>query len=142
MTNRIYIFLLFGSILTFIYIIKKIINHKMQIRDAVHWILWTFFLIIISIFPQVVAFFSYIFGIKEDVHTIFLIIMAYLYIMLFIQGSKISKQSEKIKELTQELALFSKENEEKWDDLTMWRFFEWRLQLQEQDMLDYQMRYY
>lgn len=85
----------------------------MQIRDAVHWILWTFFLIIISIFPQVVAFFSYIFGIKEDVHTIFLIIMAYLYIMLFIQGSKISKQSEKIKELTQELALFSKENEEK-----------------------------
>ena len=113
MENRIYIFLLLGSILTFIYIIKKIINHKMQIRDAVQWILWTFFLIIISIFPKIVTFFSYILGIQDNVHTIFLIVIAYLYIMLFLHSSKISKQSEKIKELTQELALFKKENAEK-----------------------------
>ena len=113
MENRIYIFLLLGSILTFIYIIKKIINHKMQIRDAVQWILWTFFLIIISIFPKIITFISYILGIQDNVHTIFLIIIAYLYIMLFLNSSKISKQSEKIKELTQELALFKKENVEK-----------------------------
>ena len=113
MENRIYIFLLLGSILTFIYIIKKIINHKMQIRDAVQWILWTFFLIIISIFPKIITFISYILGIQDNVHTIFLIIIAYLYIMLFLHSSKISKQSEKIKELTQELALFKKENAEK-----------------------------
>lgn len=113
MENRIYIFLLLGSILTFIYIIKKIINHKMQIRDAVQWILWTFFLIIISIFPKIITFISYILGIQDNVHTIFLIIIAYLYIMLFLHSSKISKQSEKIKELTQELALFKKENVEK-----------------------------
>ena len=108
MENRIYIFLLLGSILTFIYIIKKIINHKMQIRDAVQWILWTFFLIIISIFPKIITFISYILGIQDNVHTIFLIIIAYLYIMLFLHSSKISKQSEKIKELTQDLALFKK----------------------------------
>ena len=113
MENRIYIFLLLGSILTFIYIIKKIINHKMQIRDAVQWILWTFFLIVISIFPKIITFCSYILGIQDNVHTIFLIVIAYLYIMLFLHSSKISKQSEKIKELTQELALFKKENAEK-----------------------------
>ena len=85
----------------------------MQIRDAVQWILWTFFLIIISIFPKIITFISYILGIQDNVHTIFLIIIAYLYIMLFLHSSKISKQSEKIKELTQELALFKKENVEK-----------------------------
>lgn len=111
--NKIYILLLLGSVITFTYIIRQVINHKMQIRDAVQWILWTFFLIIISMFPQIITFISLFLGIKEDVHTIFLIIIAYLYIILFLHSSKISKQSEKIKELTQELALYSKEKFEK-----------------------------
>lgn len=113
MENRIFIILFIGSALTFIYIIQKIITHKMQIRDAVQWILWTFFLIFILIFPQTITYISKFIGIQEDVHTIFLIIMAYLYLMLFIHSSKISKQSEKIKELTQEIALLTKERHKK-----------------------------
>ena len=109
MNSRLFLFLFIGSVFTFIYIIKKIINNKMQIRDSVNWIIWTFFMIVICLFPNIISFLSKILGIKEDSNTVFLIIITYLYIISFLNSCKLSKQSEKIKELTQELALFQKE---------------------------------
>lgn len=80
----------------------------MQIRDSIKWILWTLFLIIIASFPKLLPIISQVLGIYDDTNTIFLIVVAFIYIVTFLINSKVSKQSEKIKELTQELALLSK----------------------------------
>lgn len=108
MTNRLYILLILGSLLTFFFIITKIRKSHMQIRDSIKWIIWTLFLILIASFPRFLPNISNILGIYDDTNTIFLIVVAFIYIVCFLMNSKISQQSEKIKELTQEIALFSK----------------------------------
>ena len=87
----------------------------MQIRDSIKWILWTLFLIILASFPNLLPMISQLLGIYDDTNTIFLIVIAFIYIVTFLINSKVSKQSEKIKELTQELGLLAQkiENEQK-----------------------------
>ena len=48
------------SILTIIYIIRKIRKHKLNIDDSIVWIIWSIILLILSIFPKISIFFAYL----------------------------------------------------------------------------------
>ena len=46
-------FFIVASIITFVFVIKKIQKHGLDIADAITWILWALLLLVISIFPQI-----------------------------------------------------------------------------------------
>lgn len=97
--------MILASLFTFIFIIFKIRKNGLNIDDSIIWILWSFVLLILSIFPQIANFFSGKLGFMSTSNFIFAVFIFFLYILLFIQVIQISKIKEKQKELIQKLSI-------------------------------------
>ena len=111
MSFKLQLVFIFASLITFLFVIKKIQKHRLNIDDAIIWILWSIGLLIISIFPQIPGWISKKLGFMSTSNFIFCVFILFLYIMLFTQTAQISKLKEKQKELIQKLSI--KEYEEK-----------------------------
>lgn len=98
-------FFIIASAITFLFVIKKIQKHGLDIDDAIIWILWAILLLIISIFPQIPTWISNELGFMSPSNFIFCLFIFFLYIMLFNQNAQISKLKEKQKELIQKLSI-------------------------------------
>lgn len=104
------------SVITFMVIVRKIRNAKVQIENSLFWIVFAVGLLILSFFPQIAIFAAQLLGIQAPVNFIFLFFIFVLLLHQFFNSIKISQLENKVKELTQELAvreLSKKENEEK-----------------------------
>lgn len=106
------IVLIIASLLTTIYIMKKIRNSKAQIEDSIFWILFALMLIVISIFPQIPSAISRLLGIAAPVNFLFLFMIFVLLVKIFSMSLKISALETRLRNLTQEIAIRSKEEEE------------------------------
>ena len=111
MSFKLQLVFIFASLITFLFVIKKIQKHRLNIDDAIIWILWSIGLLIISIFPQIPGWISKKLGFMSTSNFIFCVFILFLYIMLFTQTAQISKLKEKQKELIQKLSI--KEYKEK-----------------------------
>ena len=111
MSFKLQLVFIFASLITFLFVIKKIKKHGLNIDDAIIWILWSIGLLIISIFPQIPGWISKKLGFMSTSNFIFCVFILFLYIMLFTQTAQISKLKEKQKELIQKLSI--KEYKEK-----------------------------
>ncbi|MDY5232856.1 MAG: DUF2304 domain-containing protein [Faecalicoccus sp.] len=100
-----------ASILTIIYIIRKIRKHGLNIDDSIVWIVWAIVLLIFSLFPGISDFASEKLGFMSTSNFIFSLFIFFLYIMLFSQTIQISRLKEKQKDLIQKLSI--KEYEER-----------------------------
>ena len=96
---------IFASILTFVFVIKKIQKHGLNIDDAILWILWSILLLVVSLFPQIPTWISEQLGFISTSNFIFCIFILFLYVMLFTQTAEISKLKEKQKQLIQKLSI-------------------------------------
>ncbi len=104
------------SIVTFVIIVKKIRNSKVQIETSLFWIVFAAGLLLLSFFPELAFLATNLLGIQAPVNFIFLFFIFILLIHQFFNSIKISELENKLKELTQELAireLTSKEEKEK-----------------------------
>lgn len=106
------IVLIAGSILTTVYIMKKIRNSKAQIEDAIFWIMLSLALIVISIFPAIPIQISKMLGMAAPVNFLFLFMIFVLLVKIFSMSLRISTLDQKIKDLTQEIAIRNKETDE------------------------------
>ena len=111
MSFKLQLVFILASLINFLFVIKKIQKHGLNIDDAIIWILWSIGLLIISIFPQIPGWISRELGFMSTSNFIFCAFIFFLYIMLFTQTAQISKLKEKQKELIQKLSI--KEYEEK-----------------------------
>ena len=105
MSNGLRIFLFVIAILIFEFIVRKIRKSKLKIEYALFWIISSFMLLIISIFPQIAFFFTEICGIKSPSNFIFLISFIILFVHNFVLTIKLSKLDDMINSLTEELAV-------------------------------------
>lgn len=102
---KLQMFFIIASILTFIFVIKKIQKHGLNIDDAIVWILWSIVLLIVSVFPSIPTWISKELGFMSTSNFIFCLFIFFLYVMLFNQTTQISKLKEKQKELIQKLSI-------------------------------------
>ena len=112
------LFFIIISILTIIYIIRKIRKHKLNIDDSIVWIIWSIILLILSIFPKISIFFAKQMGFQSTSNFILCLFVFVSYIMLFFQNIKISELKEKNKEIIQKTSIYvynkrNNENKEK-----------------------------
>ena len=109
MTPVFRIILIVVSILSTWYILKKIRQSKLQIEYAIFWIIFSGVLVIISLFPWLVSLFTRLLGMQLPVNFVFMVFIFILLVKLFIMTIELSTLENKVKDLTQELALAEKE---------------------------------
>ena len=103
------VILIVVSLLTTFYILKKIRQSKLQIEYAIFWILFAGVLIVFSLFPWLVSMFTRLIGMQLPVNFIFMFFIFVLLVKMFLMTIELSALENKVKDLTQELALEEKE---------------------------------
>ena len=117
MTPVFRILLIVVSLFTTYYILKRIRQSKLQIEYAIFWILFSGVLIVFSLFPWLVSMFTRMIGMQLPVNFIFLLFIFVLMVKLFFMTIELSSPENKVKDLTQELALEEKEHRDEQKEL-------------------------
>lgn len=97
--------LIFVSLLTTYYMLKKIRQSKVQIEDSIFWIVFSSLLLIFSVFPSLADYCTQLLGIYSTVNFIFLFVIFVLIIKLFLMTVRVSQMDNKMRELTQKIAI-------------------------------------
>ena len=107
------------SLLTLIFIAKRVRSSKVKLEDSIFWFCFAVLLLLVSIFPQVFYVLSDLVGTMAPVNFVFLFFIFILLIQSFNLTMRVSQADTKIRELTQQLAIEKFErraNDEKNDD--------------------------
>lgn len=99
------IILIIVSVFTFLYVMRRINKSQMQIADSIYWIFFSFVLVLLSIFPQIVDLIKDLLGIASAVNCIFLVIIFFLIMKIFGMSIKVSQLENKLLGLTQRYAI-------------------------------------
>lgn len=94
-------------------IILSVNKKKMCIRYSLVWIFVSLLIITIAMFPGIVFWFCKILGIETPSNLVYLFGILVLLMITFMQTGILSKQSEKIKFLTQMISIKQYEEEVK-----------------------------
>ena len=112
MTLTLRALLIIVSILATTGVIGRIRKAKMQIEDAVFWVLFSFLLILLAVIPRVLYFFTELLGMQSPANLLFLVIIGLLLMKVFSMSIKMSLLEEKLKTLAQNEALEKLERNE------------------------------
>lgn len=105
MTLTLRIVLILVSLLTLLFVMRKVRSSKIKLEDSMIWILFSGALLILSIFPGVFDFFAELAGVYSTVNFVFLFFIFVLLVLCFNLHMRVSQADTKIKELTQLLAI-------------------------------------
>ena len=106
------VLLIFGAVLMTYFIMKKIRQSKLQIEYAIFWIIFSVVLLIFSLFPFLVAMMTRAIGMELPVNFIFLFFILILILKAFFQTIETSALENKVRNLTQRLAIEEKDRQE------------------------------
>ena len=109
--------LVFGAILMTYFILKKIRQSKLQIEYANFWIIFSGVLLVFSLFPFLVALVTRMIGMELPVNFIFLLFILILILKAFFQTIETSALENKVRNLTQRLAIEEKERQEELSEM-------------------------
>lgn len=107
MTLTLRIVLIVASIFVVFYTIRKIRKSQLNIDDSVFWIGFSVMLLIMSIFPQVVTFFTQLLGIASPVNLVFLFVIFLIIIKLFKLAIDLSITKHRLNHLIQRIAIIN-----------------------------------
>lgn len=99
------IILIIASCLTMFFMMRKIRQSKVQIEDTIFWVIFSFVLLIVSIFPGIADILTKLLGIYSTVNFVFLLVIFILLIKLFLMTIKVSQLETKLRELIQKIAI-------------------------------------
>ena len=105
MTLALRITLIIVSLITLIFIAKKIRSSKVKLEDSIFWICFAALIFLFSLFPQVFYALSSAVGTYAPANFVFLFFIFVLLIQSFNLSMRISQADTRIKELTQQLAI-------------------------------------
>ena len=90
----------------------RIRKAKMQIEDAVFWVLFSLLLLFLSLVPRALYFFTELLGMQSPANLLFLVVIGLLFLKVFSLSVKLSLLEEKLKTLAQNEALSAMEKTE------------------------------
>jgi hypothetical protein len=109
MDNRIQILAIIGSISLLIFIIILIRQHRLKEEYSLLWLFFTVFFIIFSVWRNGLEWISDLMGIAYPPAALFLILIMALFVIMIEFSLIISKQSERIKSIGQNIGLMKQE---------------------------------
>lgn len=111
MTLRLQVILFLVSIAALYFIFKLIANGVLQLKYSILWLVIGMVFTIMAIFPKILDVISEALGVVTPVNALFLIGYIFLIALIFSLTMAVSKYSDKVRELVQQIALLKKEIE-------------------------------
>lgn len=105
MTDVLRISLIVVSLLTLIFIFRKVRSSKVKLEDSIFWFVFAVALFVLSLFPGIFYILSEFAGTYAPVNFVFLSFIFILLIQSFNLSMRVSQADTRIKELTQQLAI-------------------------------------
>lgn len=105
MTTLLRIALILCSAIMLLYVGHKIRIAQLRIEHGIVWVLVSVGLVIIAIWPQIIYRIGSVFGIMSPVNLVYLIVIAFLLLVVFHNSIRISMLESRVTQLTQEIAL-------------------------------------
>ena len=102
------IFLIISSLVFFLIVCNMSIKKKISIRYSILWIILSITFIGISIFPNIVTWFSNLVQIREPVHTVLLLVVAFILLVIFSYNNSITKLTNENRLMIQKLGMLEK----------------------------------
>ena len=106
------ILLIIASLLVLVFVLKKIRKTQLYIDDAIYWIVFSFLLVIISIFPQIPVWASELLGIESPANFVFLFVLFVVLVKLFQISIDLSVQRHRLNRLVQKLGIMDAKQRE------------------------------
>ncbi|MBE5932754.1 MAG: DUF2304 domain-containing protein [Lachnospiraceae bacterium] len=100
------------SLLSCIYVIRKIRKSKMKIESSISWFFFAFVIFLLSVFPNVIIAAADLIGVQSPTNLVYLIMIFITIGTTFSLSVKLSMQEHKINILTEEIAILRKQIEE------------------------------
>jgi len=97
-----------GALLFILLIVALLRKGAFSLKYSLLWLLTAFLLLVIGVFPQILVAVAHLLGFELASNAIFTILLGFIILILLQQTSVISRQNEKIKTLTQCIALLEK----------------------------------
>ena len=110
MSTVLRVILILASLVTCIYISRKLKTAQGDTHDTIFWLMFSFVLILVSIFPEIADWLSMSLGIYSTVNMVFLIIIFALLLRVFLLTIKISQMEHRVSILVEELAIREKDS--------------------------------
>lgn len=105
MTLQMRCLLFAGALGTLAYIMKKIRKNRLEIDHSIFWILFSFILVLVSVFPGVITWAANILGFISPANMVFLLVIFMLILKLFSMTIRLSVLENKVKVMTQYIAI-------------------------------------
>lgn len=105
MTLTLRFVLVLVSLMTLLFVMRRVRSSKIRLEDSMVWILFSGILIVLSVFPGIFDFLAELAGVYSTANFVFLFFIFVLLILCFNLSMRASQADTKIKELTQLLAI-------------------------------------
>lgn len=109
MSFRLQVVIFFIIILGIAYILNLVRKKYMDLRYALSWILISVCILILTAFPQILNVLAGILGIASPVNMLFFFGFCFSIVIIFSLSIALSRMSEKVKRLAQEIAILRKD---------------------------------
>lgn len=114
-----------GSIVVFLLISQSVRKKKLLIKDGIFWILFSFLLVVVSVFPILAVWAADFMGIQSPTNCVFMIILFLLGFHEFLLTIRVSRLEMKNTKLIQKMAvekmLSAEEKEDEKENLLLLR---------------------
>jgi hypothetical protein len=110
MSLNLRITLIIAAALFLIVLLMFLRKKSVNLNYSLLWILFSFIIFILALFPKLVSLLSDLVGIATPSNTIFAVMISLILIILIFMTSVVSKQHRQIKTLAQELAIIKRQN--------------------------------
>lgn len=105
MTMLLRVILIIASLFTMVFIVKRIRASRMQIEDTLFWLFFSVILVLFALFPVIPDTLASILGIYSTANFLFSFFIFVLLIKVFMMSIRISQLENKIREMTQKIAI-------------------------------------
>lgn len=112
MNRGLVITLIIASVVTLVFVFRKIKKSQFKIGDTLYWLLFCLLLFLMSLFPKAIFWISEALGFEASSNFIFVAIIFLLIIKIFLLDAKVAKLEGKLTKTAQKYAIDSEKNKE------------------------------
>lgn len=120
MSTALRVILLVGAVAMLLFVVKSIRKSRIQMKDALVWVMIAVCIAIFGIFPSLPIWMAGVIGIESTANMVFLIFIAILLLCIFTLSMRVSMLEDKCVTLAGEIAIRTQEKE-KQDNMDLYK---------------------
>ena len=109
--------LIVGSLITAVYVLRRVRLAKVQIEDTIFWLLFSGVLLVLAIFPGIAYWASRLLGFQSPINFVYIVVIFLLLVKQFQLTIRISQLDSRLRILTEQVALNQEKQEREKLDL-------------------------